>query len=164
MKSALQILNRWVLPVVTGVFYALALPPYNHSEVGWVALVPLLFALEGCRPGEAFRRGFLAGLVFFGMTTWWIGPSPMKDLLKRCNWIRASPPAKSLLDVMMEGAESDCIWKTRPSGLKHNGVVAGGSTEISLTVGKSFASVSVRSGAGRGPGVSNDMQAELGPS
>ena len=72
MKSALQILNRWVLPSVTGVFYALALPPHNHSEAGWFALVPLLFALEGCRPGEAFRRGFLAGLVFFGMTTWWI--------------------------------------------------------------------------------------------
>jgi len=72
VNRALSLLYRWVLPVVGGLFYALALPPYNHSELGWVALVPLLFALEGCRPGEAFRRGFLAGLVFFGMTTWWI--------------------------------------------------------------------------------------------
>ena len=73
MKTwALQILHRWLLPVVTGIFYALALPPFNHSEAGWLALVPLLFALDGCRPGEAFRRGYLAGLVFFGMTLWWL--------------------------------------------------------------------------------------------
>ena len=72
MNRVLQFLHRWVLPAVTGVLYALALPPYNHSEVGWFALVPMFFALEGCRPGEAFRRGFIAGLVFFGMTIWWI--------------------------------------------------------------------------------------------
>ena len=72
MKSALELLKRWVLPATTGVFYALALPPYKHCEFGWFALVPLFFAIEGCRPSEAFRRGFLAGLVFFGMTTWWI--------------------------------------------------------------------------------------------
>ena len=72
MNRALQLLNRWVLPVLTGLLYALALPPFYHGEFGWIALVPLFFALENCRPGEAFRRGFLAGLVFFAMTTWWI--------------------------------------------------------------------------------------------
>jgi len=34
--------------------------------------VPLLFALEDCRLEEAFRRGYIAGLVFFAMTIWWI--------------------------------------------------------------------------------------------
>jgi apolipoprotein N-acyltransferase len=66
------LLFRWALPVLTGVLYALALPPFDISECGWIALIPLLFAVEDCRPAEAFRRGYVAGLVFFGMTTWWI--------------------------------------------------------------------------------------------
>ena len=72
MKFVLQLLRCWVLPALTGVFYALALPPYNHGELAWVALIPLLFAIEPCRPAEAFRRGYVAGLVFFSLTTWWI--------------------------------------------------------------------------------------------
>lgn len=69
--SARQILNCWLLPIVTGVLMALAFPPFNFGQAAWLALVPLLFALEDCRWGEAFRRGYVAGLVFFGMTVWW---------------------------------------------------------------------------------------------
>ena len=63
---------RWLLPAATGVLLALALPPHNMGQLAWLALVPLLFALEDCRLEEAFRRGYVAGLVFFGMTIWWI--------------------------------------------------------------------------------------------
>ncbi len=69
MKPVLQ---RWFLPILSGALYALALPPFDFSQLGWVALLPLLFAVEDCRPGEAFRRGYIAGLIFFGMTTWWL--------------------------------------------------------------------------------------------
>src|SRR6266478_168913 len=72
MQSARKILFAWLLPAASGALYALALPPFDFSELGWVALIPLLFAVEDCPPGEAFRRGYIAGLVFFGMTTWWI--------------------------------------------------------------------------------------------
>src|SRR6266404_4546542 len=64
--------NRWLLPVTTGVLMALAFPPFNMGQMAWLCLVPLFFALENCGRGEAFRRGYIAGLVFFGMTTWWI--------------------------------------------------------------------------------------------
>jgi apolipoprotein N-acyltransferase len=67
-----KILLAWLLPAVSGALYAFALPPFELNELGWVALVPLLFAVQQCRPGEAFRRGYVAGLVFFGMTTWWL--------------------------------------------------------------------------------------------
>ncbi len=70
--GAKLLLNRWLLPIAAGALLALALPPFNISELGWVSLVPLLFALEDCRLEEAFRRGYIAGLVFFGMTIWWI--------------------------------------------------------------------------------------------
>src|SRR5438128_12342147 len=72
MQSARKILFAWLLPAASGALYALALPPFDFSELGWVALIPLLFAIEDCRPGEAFRRGYVAGLVFFGMTMWWL--------------------------------------------------------------------------------------------
>src|SRR5580658_9176552 len=65
-------LGRWLLPVAAGISAALAFPPFNISQMGWVCLVPLLFAVENCGWGEAFRRGYIAGLVFFGMTVWWI--------------------------------------------------------------------------------------------
>lgn len=61
------------LPGLSGVLLALAYPPYSHFQLGWVGLIPLLWAVDGVCPGEAFRRGYLAGLVFFGMTVWWIG-------------------------------------------------------------------------------------------
>jgi len=72
-RSTLNVvLGRWLLPIAAGASIALALPPFNLSQMGWVSLVPLLFALEDCSRGEAFRRGYIAGLVFFGMTVWWI--------------------------------------------------------------------------------------------
>lgn len=57
--------------MATGTLMALAFPPFNLGQLAWLALVPLLFALQDCGRAEAFRRGYIAGLVFFGMTIWW---------------------------------------------------------------------------------------------
>lgn len=65
------LLHRWLLPIATGVLLALAYPPFNFSQLAWLALVPLLFAAQRCDRGETFRRGYIAGLVFFGATVWW---------------------------------------------------------------------------------------------
>lgn len=65
-------MGRWLLPLITGVATAWAFPPFNMGQMAWLSLVPLLFAIENCAWGEAFRRGYIAGLAFFGMTTWWI--------------------------------------------------------------------------------------------
>ena len=66
------VVSRWLLPVAAGALTALAFPPFHMSQMAWLSLVPLLFAVENCDWGEAFRRGYIAGLVFFGMTAWWI--------------------------------------------------------------------------------------------
>ncbi len=66
------VMYRWLLPVATGLLLASMLPPFNVSQSAWLALVPLLFSLETCTVRQAFRRGYLAGLVFFGATTWWV--------------------------------------------------------------------------------------------
>ena len=67
-----SLINCWLLPAGTGILLALAFPPFNFGQLGWVALIPLLFAVEGCTPSEAFRRGYVAGIVFFALTIWWI--------------------------------------------------------------------------------------------
>ncbi len=64
---------RFFLPALAGLLLVLAYPPFTSGQWAWVALVPLLAALENCPTGEAFRRGYLAGLVFFGGTVWWVG-------------------------------------------------------------------------------------------
>ena len=71
MMLARQIFFRWFLPLASGALLALALPPVDSNELGWCALVPLLFAVDRCARGEAFRRGYIAGLCFFGATVWW---------------------------------------------------------------------------------------------
>jgi apolipoprotein N-acyltransferase len=68
MKTALL---RWVFPVASGLLLASAFPPFNLGQNAWFALVPLLFAAEQVSPLESFRRGYLAGIVFFGATVWW---------------------------------------------------------------------------------------------
>ena len=82
IASARRLVYRWLLPAASGALLAFALPPYNSGELGWLSLVPLLFAVEDCRLEEAFRRGYIAGLVFFGTTIWW-SPSFPKFANKR---------------------------------------------------------------------------------
>ena len=38
-----------------------------------MAFVPWILLLEECSPRQAFRIGYLIGLIFFGGTVWWIG-------------------------------------------------------------------------------------------
>jgi apolipoprotein N-acyltransferase len=69
--SARLILDRWLFPIATGVLMTLAFPPFNFGQSAWLSLIPLLLALENCSATQAFRRGYIAGLVFFGATVWW---------------------------------------------------------------------------------------------
>jgi apolipoprotein N-acyltransferase len=97
-----KILVAWLLPATSGALYAFALPPFDLNELGWVALIPLLFAVEDCRPGEAFRRGYVTGLVFFGMTVWWLVHVSI-----------VAPVALTAFLALYFGAAA--IWLARPS-------------------------------------------------
>jgi apolipoprotein N-acyltransferase len=65
------LLHRWLFPLATGFILAGAYPPFHLGQNAWFALVPLFFAVEQASPLESFRRGYLAGLAFFGSTVWW---------------------------------------------------------------------------------------------
>lgn len=59
--------------VVSGLILVLALPKPDLYYLGWVALVPLLLTLsENKKRGTAVLLGYVAGLVFFSGSCYWI--------------------------------------------------------------------------------------------
>ncbi len=69
----------WFLSISTGILLVLVFPKFNLTLLGWVALAPLLAALDRA-PGmrRALALGWVAGLVFFGGTLYWI-PAVLLD-------------------------------------------------------------------------------------
>jgi len=61
-----------ILPALSGLLLALSFPPFDIEALAWVALVPLLLALRGSSWKVALGQGWLAGLVFFAITLFWV--------------------------------------------------------------------------------------------
>ncbi|HEY7287821.1 MAG TPA: hypothetical protein VH497_20370, partial [Vicinamibacterales bacterium] len=62
----------YALAAASGVLLALSFPRYGHPVFAWVALAPLLFALVRTPRPRAFLFGFIAGVIFFAGTLYWI--------------------------------------------------------------------------------------------
>jgi len=63
----------WLLSAWTGLLLIATFPKFSLDFLGWVALVPLLAAVDGAgRLRRAAGLGFVAGLVFFAGTHYWI--------------------------------------------------------------------------------------------
>lgn len=60
------------LAAVSGALLALAFPIVDWGPVAWIALVPLLLAALGRGPGAAFLAGWIAGIVFYLGTLYWL--------------------------------------------------------------------------------------------
>jgi apolipoprotein N-acyltransferase len=60
------------LAALSGVLLALSFPKFGHWSLAWVALAPLLLAVQGAPSARAaFRRGYLAGAVSsMGLVYW----------------------------------------------------------------------------------------------
>ena len=74
--KVLSTILRPVAAVVTGYGMAALFPPYGLSQLIWIVLLPLLFALwslgEEKRKLKAFGLGFLAGWAFFLPNLAWL--------------------------------------------------------------------------------------------
>ncbi|MGH7184948.1 MAG: apolipoprotein N-acyltransferase, partial [Pseudomonadota bacterium] len=57
---------------VSGLLLVLAFPAADLGWLAWIALVPLLIAIDGQRPSQAFRLGYVTGAVFFGGLLEWV--------------------------------------------------------------------------------------------
>ena len=62
-----------LLCFLSGILLVLSFPPFNLTIFVWVGLVPLLIAIEGLKPKNAFILSYLTGIVFFwGLLHWLI--------------------------------------------------------------------------------------------
>ncbi len=63
----------WLLATASAVLLTLCYPPFALAWLGWVALTPLLLALDGATLGAAAGLGWLTGTVGgLGVTGYWI--------------------------------------------------------------------------------------------
>ena len=60
------------LASASGLLLALSFPKFGHPALGWIALAPLLLALDGATLRRAFHLGLVAGIVYFTGTLYWI--------------------------------------------------------------------------------------------
>lgn len=58
--------------IFSGLLVASLFPPFQFEVLAFIALVPLLWVLEGKKPHEAFTLGLVSGLVSFGIIIWWV--------------------------------------------------------------------------------------------
>ncbi len=68
-----------LLPLLSASLLALAFPNlpdggwnYNFAFLAWIALIPLLIAVRGEKPWQAFLTGYITGILFFGATIYWV--------------------------------------------------------------------------------------------
>ncbi len=60
------------LAIASGVLIALSFPSTGFSFLAWLALIPLLIALEGASLGTSFRVGFTCGFSAYVVILYWI--------------------------------------------------------------------------------------------
>ncbi|MFQ6032461.1 MAG: apolipoprotein N-acyltransferase [Candidatus Zixiibacteriota bacterium] len=63
----------WLLVILSAFLMSLAYPPLPFGFVIYFALVPLIFASENKRHSDAFKIGYLFGLVSNSILLFWIG-------------------------------------------------------------------------------------------
>lgn len=61
-----------ILSLLSGLLFALTFPPFDLDFVAWIALIPLLFAIDGQKPLRALLYGFLCGMSFYLIGLSWI--------------------------------------------------------------------------------------------
>ena len=67
MKLAFRIAGA----AVSAALLTASFEPVGHPLTVWVALVPLLWAIERASPRDAFRLGFWCAFVFYGVSLHW---------------------------------------------------------------------------------------------
>ena len=64
-----------LMALVSGILLFLSFPPIDFYPLAWIALVPLLIALQGKNAGTSFFLGTLTGFVYFLGTIYWVSHS-----------------------------------------------------------------------------------------
>ncbi|MDP1629883.1 MAG: apolipoprotein N-acyltransferase [Caulobacter sp.] len=84
MTLDLARIPRWVLALAAGAAAALAHPPFGllPGLLGYALLLWLVDTVDSDRPlRSAFWRGWLAGVAYFAIGTWWIAEAFLVDIV-----------------------------------------------------------------------------------
>lgn len=116
-RDAIRVTD-FLLAVLAGLAIAL---PHNYAEsflLSWFAFIPLLWALQGKRPAQAYLLGLITGITLYLTATWWIVdfitllkgyPLPLTLVLSLLFWLY-SAQIPALLSLAY-------IWLKRQTGL-----------------------------------------------
>ncbi len=64
--------RRGILSIASGLLIALSFPTPGLSFLAWIALIPMLVALEGSTPRTAFRCGITCGVTAYAFILYWL--------------------------------------------------------------------------------------------
>lgn len=64
--------RRGLLAIASGILIALSFPNANLSFLAWIALIPILIAVEDSTPKTAFRIGITAGVAAYIIILYWL--------------------------------------------------------------------------------------------
>ena len=83
-------LTRAGLAIASGLALGLAFPKFDLNLLAWVALIPLLYAIEGERPSRVFGYSMLQGFVFFVVSLYW-AVIPLHSFADAPLWVAIGP-------------------------------------------------------------------------
>ena len=128
-------LARLVASLAAGLLLAAAFPPLAASESAWIALIPLLIVAWSVDPVDAFRHGFMTGLVFWLVSISWLlrlcrtgGPL----LLVVLGWILLSAYCALYIGAFAMIASS--LFRRLRGGVPVSGVPAGRLAGVALVL------------------------------
>jgi len=61
-----------LLCILSAVFYVCSFPNFNLWFLGWIALVPFLFAIDGKNKTSSILLAYVFGLLFFACLSYWV--------------------------------------------------------------------------------------------
>lgn len=119
---------RWLLALGAGLAAALAHPPFGllPGLLGYPLLLWLVDTADADRPlRSAFWRGWLAGLSYFALGTWWIAEAFMVDAANQ-GWMAPFAVALMAGGVALFWGAACLVYRwTRPAGVLRVLVFAG---------------------------------------
>lgn len=126
------------LALLAGLAAALAHPPFGllPGLLGYALLLWLLDAVDGPRPlRSAFFRGWLTGLSYFGLSTWWIAEAFMVDAANQ-GWMAPFAVAAMAAGMALFWGLAAVLYRLiRPPGARRVLVFAGTFAALEWTRG-----------------------------
>ena len=126
------------LALLAGLAAALAHPPFGilPGLLGYALLLWLLDAIDGPRPlRSAFLRGWLTGLSYFGLSTWWIAEAFMVDAANQ-GWMAPFAVAAMAAGMALFWGLAAVLYRlVRPPGVRRVLVFAGAYAALEWTRG-----------------------------